>query len=120
MPGGHAEKLFLPENEAEIAEILREANEKRIPVTVSGARTGTVGGAVPFGGWVISLEKLNRIRSIDKDNLRAVVPQTLQSLAGDYLWPTATEIHIRPASPSSTDHLCTSLRAAGSFGAIRR
>ena len=67
MPGGHAEKLFVPENEGEIVEILREANEKRIPVTVSGARTGTVGGAVPFGGWVISLEKLNRIESIDKD-----------------------------------------------------
>ncbi|MDI1241512.1 MAG: FAD-binding oxidoreductase, partial [bacterium] len=73
MPGGHAEKLLVPENEAEIAEILREANEKRIPVTISGARTGTVGGAVPFGGWVISLEKLNKIKSIDKDNLRAVV-----------------------------------------------
>ena len=73
MPGGHAEKLFVPENEAEIAEILREANEKRIPVTVSGARTGTVGGAVPFGGWVISLEKLNKIISIDKGTLRAVV-----------------------------------------------
>ena len=73
MPGGHAEKLFVPESEDEVAEILREANEKRIPVTVSGARTGTVGGAVPFGGWVISLERLNRIKSIDKESMRAVV-----------------------------------------------
>lgn len=73
MPGGHAEKLFIPENAVQVAEILREANEKRIPVTVSGARTGTVGGAVPFGGWVISLEKLNKIISIDKENLRTVV-----------------------------------------------
>ena len=73
MPGGHAEKLFVPDNAGEVAEILREANENRIPVTVSGARTGTVGGAIPFGGWVISLEKLNKIISIDKDNLRAVV-----------------------------------------------
>lgn len=73
MPGGHAEKLFVAENAGEVAEILREANEKRIPVTVSGARTGTVGGAIPFGGWVISLEKLNKIRSIDKENRMAVV-----------------------------------------------
>lgn len=73
MPGGYAEKLFVPETEGEAAEILREANQKRIPVTVSGARTGTVGGAVPFGGWVISLEKLNKMILIDKDNLRAVV-----------------------------------------------
>src|SRR5687767_8349329 len=73
MPGGHADKLFIPENETEIAEILREANEKRISVTISGARTGTVGGAVPFGGWVISLERLNKIVSLDKQSRRAVV-----------------------------------------------
>jgi D-lactate dehydrogenase (cytochrome) len=73
MPGGHAEKLFVPESEDDISEILREAKEKRIPVTISGARTGTVGGAVPFGGYVISLERLNKIKSIDKASMRAVV-----------------------------------------------
>jgi len=73
MQGGHAEKLIVPESENEIADILREANEGKIPVTVSGARTGTVGGAVPFGGFVISLERLNEIISIDKQNRRAIV-----------------------------------------------
>ncbi|HMQ04254.1 MAG TPA: FAD-binding oxidoreductase [Pyrinomonadaceae bacterium] len=73
MPSGRAEKLFVPENESEIVEILTEANQQRIPVTISGARTGTVGGAVPFGGWVVSMERLNRIKSIDKESRRAVV-----------------------------------------------
>src|SRR5688500_19116135 len=73
MPGGFAEKLFIPENTEQISQILREANEKRVPVTVSGARTGTVGGAVPFGGYVVSLERLNRIKSIDKTARQAVV-----------------------------------------------
>lgn len=73
MPGGHAEKLFVPESADEVAQILKDANESGTAVTVSGARTGTVGGAVPFGGWVVSLEKLNKIRSIDKENLRAIV-----------------------------------------------
>ena len=67
MPGGFSDKLFIPESAAEIAEILKEANEKKIPVTVSGARTGTVGGAIPFGGWVVSLEKFNRIKEIGED-----------------------------------------------------
>ncbi|MCW5959034.1 MAG: FAD-binding oxidoreductase [Pyrinomonadaceae bacterium] len=67
MSGGFAEKLFIPESAQEIAEIMREANERRIPVTISGARTGTVGGAIPFGGYVISLEKLNRIKEIGND-----------------------------------------------------
>lgn len=73
MPGGHAERLFIPESAAEIAEILREASEKRIGVTVSGARTGTVGGAIPFGGFLISTEKLNKIKEINRDELYAVV-----------------------------------------------
>ena len=56
MQGGHADKFFIPESTEEIAEILRGANEIKMPVTISGARTGTVGGAIPFGGYVISLE----------------------------------------------------------------
>ncbi len=73
MAGGHAEKLFVPENVGELSQILREANENRTSVTISGARTGTVGGAIPFGGVVVSLEKLNKIISIDKEAKTAVV-----------------------------------------------
>lgn len=66
LAGGHAEKLFVPDAAREISEILTEANRKKIPVTISGARTGIVGGAIPFGGFLISLEKFNRIESIEK------------------------------------------------------
>ncbi len=71
MPGGHADKLLIPESADEIAEILREANASGEPVTISGARTGTVGGAIPFGGSVISLERLNKI-AIDRETRTAV------------------------------------------------
>ncbi len=73
MQGGHAVKLFVPETADEISDILREADAASTPVTISGARTGTVGGAIPFGGSVISLEKLNRIKSIDRDKKIAIV-----------------------------------------------
>src|SRR6476661_1909006 len=73
MPGGHADKLFIPETSEEIAEILKDANAQGTQVTVSGARTGTVGGAIPFGGFVISLEKFNKIKEINKEELFAVV-----------------------------------------------
>ncbi len=72
MQGGHASKLFIPESADEVAEILREANESKTPVTISGARTGTVGGAIPFGGIVVSLERFNQI-NIDKDSRIATV-----------------------------------------------
>lgn len=73
MAGGRAERLCVPRSEDEVAEILREANEKGVPVTISGARTGTVGGAIPFGGWVVSLEKLNNIVGIDRRSKTVVV-----------------------------------------------
>lgn len=73
LQGGYAELLLIPESASEISDILREANEKQIPVTISGARTGTVGGAIPFGGYVVSLERLNKIESIDKQAMTAVV-----------------------------------------------
>ncbi len=72
LAGGRADKLFIPETREEISEILREANEKNISVTISGARTGTVGGAIPFGGFVISLEKFTKLE-IDKDERKAIV-----------------------------------------------
>ncbi len=67
LQGGHADKLFVPETVEQIAEILKEAHENKIPVTISGARTGTVGGAIPYGGYVISLEKFNRIKQINEN-----------------------------------------------------
>ena len=67
LPGGFADKLFIPETREEVAEILKKANEEKIPVTASGARTGTVGGAIPFGGAIISLERFNEIKQIGKD-----------------------------------------------------
>ncbi|MEJ7624317.1 MAG: FAD-binding oxidoreductase [Pyrinomonadaceae bacterium] len=72
MAGGHAEQLFIPKSAGEVAHILREANAKHIPVTVAGARTGTVGGAIPFGGWIVSLEKLDKI-SINRETRTATV-----------------------------------------------
>ena len=61
---GYAERVVLPESVEEVAEILARANRERIPVTVSGAGTGTVGGRVAFGGIVLATDKLNRIKSI--------------------------------------------------------
>ena len=61
---GYAERVVLPESVAEVSEILASANRERVPVTVSGAGTGTVGGRVAFGGIVLATDKLNHIKSI--------------------------------------------------------
>lgn len=64
MRAGHAERVVLPESVEEVVEILAVANRDRLPVTVSGAGTGTVGGRVAFGGIVLATDRLNRIKTI--------------------------------------------------------
>lgn len=59
--GGNAARVVFPENTEEIAEVLRQASRVQMPVTVSGAGTGTVGGRVPFGGIVLATNRLNRM-----------------------------------------------------------
>ena len=61
---GHADRVVLPESIGEISELLANANRERVPVTVSGAGTGTVGGRVAFGGIVLATDKLNHIKQI--------------------------------------------------------
>src|SRR5215203_4498223 len=98
MSGGHAEKLFVPESISDISEIMREANGAKIPVTISGARTGTVGGAVPFGGYVISLERLNKIKSIDRETMTAVVEPGV--ILGDFQKAVEAEGLFYPPDPT--------------------
>jgi D-lactate dehydrogenase (cytochrome) len=58
---GAADKLFFPKSEDELALLLMSANDAGTPVTVQGGRTGLTGAAVPQGGVVINLEKMNRL-----------------------------------------------------------
>jgi len=68
------EVVVKPENSRSVAEILKLANQKVIPVTPRGGGTGLSGGAAPiYGGIVLSLEKMNRILEIDKANFVASV-----------------------------------------------
>ncbi len=66
--------VVFPDSAAEIAAIVRLANEYRFPVVPRGAGTGRSGGAVPIeGGVVLVLTRLNRIIEINTNDLVAVV-----------------------------------------------
>jgi D-lactate dehydrogenase (cytochrome) len=69
---GYAERVVIPDSVEEVAEVLTDANRSRVPVTVSGAGTGTVGGRVAFGGIILATDRLNRIKVIDRTNHTAV------------------------------------------------
>ncbi|OGV72304.1 MAG: hypothetical protein A3K19_02575 [Lentisphaerae bacterium RIFOXYB12_FULL_65_16] len=63
---GHATALAFPRDDAEVSGAVRAADKDGLSITVSGARTGIAAGAVPDGGMVISLERLNRICGVRK------------------------------------------------------
>jgi FAD/FMN-containing dehydrogenase len=63
---GHTPLVLRPGSVAEVAAILRLANETKTPIVPQGGNTGLVGGQVPHGGEVLlSLRRLDRIREVD-------------------------------------------------------
>ncbi|WP_288096369.1 FAD-linked oxidase C-terminal domain-containing protein [Hydrotalea sp.] len=79
------EIVVKPKNTAEVAAIMTLCHQNCIPVTPRGAGTGLSGGAIPHkGGVVLSLEKFNKIISIDEQNLQVttepgVITEVLQN-----------------------------------------
>ena len=69
---GFCEAVYFPENTSDVSQILKEANVKRIPVTVAGNGTGLTGARVPEGGIVISTDKLKKIIHIDTEKMYVI------------------------------------------------
>ena len=70
----YPEVAVKPKSPEEVAALMKLCTENLIPVTPRGAGTGLSGGALPvMGGLVISMERFNKILSIDEDNLQAIV-----------------------------------------------
>ncbi len=73
------ELVVKPGSEAEVAEVVRLAAGRRVPVTPRGGATGLCGGCVAAsGGLVLSLERMNRVLEIDAANQMAVVEAGLR------------------------------------------
>jgi len=56
---GAADRIAFPQSEAEVRSALGQWAREGSPVTVQGARTGISGGAVPRGGHILNLSRLN-------------------------------------------------------------
>lgn len=69
---GEASSISFPASEQDVRDVLRgiqdsarEAGRTPEPVTVQGARTGLAAGAVPHGGHVMNLSRMNRVLGLD-------------------------------------------------------
>ncbi|HMO30719.1 FAD-binding oxidoreductase [Enterovirga sp.] len=70
---GHALALVRPGSTAEVAGVVRACAAAGIPLVPHGGNTGLVGGGVPYGGIVLSLARLSKVRAIDPLNATMTV-----------------------------------------------
>ena len=63
-----------PGETAQVAQVMKLANRRRIPVTPRGAGSGLSCGAVPIcGGILLSMERMDRVHEIDEANMTVTV-----------------------------------------------
>jgi len=66
--------VVLPTTSKQVSQILKLADEDKIPVTPRGGGTNVSGGSIPIkGGIVLCTTKMNKILEINKANLHAIV-----------------------------------------------
>jgi FAD/FMN-containing dehydrogenase len=71
---GNTPLLLKPATTEEVSRILMICNETATAIVPQGGNTGLVGGQIPFNGEVLlSLGRLNRIRSVDKAGANMIV-----------------------------------------------
>ncbi len=74
--------VLLPEDTAQVQQIMRLCHEQRLPVVSRGAGTSLSGGALPHAeGVVLSLAKMKRILKVDELARSAVVQPGVRNLA---------------------------------------
>jgi FAD/FMN-containing dehydrogenase len=65
---GNTPFLALPATTEEVADVVRLCAAAGAAITPQGGNTGLVGGQIPAGEVLVSLKRMNRIRSIDAAN----------------------------------------------------
>lgn len=65
---GSATSICFPTSEEQICQAISECRENGDKVTIQGARTGLAASAVPNGGCVINLSKMNHVLGMRKEN----------------------------------------------------
>jgi FAD/FMN-containing dehydrogenase len=119
---GEAERLISPASEAELLEVIEAASRGAVPLTIGGAWTGLTGGSVPQGGWMLAMEKFQRLeistgRAIVGPGVSLEALQAAASRTGQFYAPDPTE---RTASVGGT--IATNASGSRSFryGSTRR
>ncbi|WAC48971.1 FAD-binding oxidoreductase [Asticcacaulis sp. SL142] len=61
---GHTPLLVLPKTTEELSKVVKICYEHGVAITPQGGNTGLVGGQIPFGEILVSLERMRTIRDV--------------------------------------------------------
>ncbi|OYW74269.1 MAG: hydroxyacid dehydrogenase, partial [Asticcacaulis sp. 32-58-5] len=61
---GHTPLLVLPKTAEELSKVVKICYEHGVAITPQGGNTGLVGGQIPFGEILVSLERMRTIRDV--------------------------------------------------------
>ena len=97
--------VLMPQNSIQISEILKLANENKIPVTPRGSGTSLSAGHLPvYGGIVLDVSRMDSIISIDiENNIVEVEPGVICDELNEILKPYG---YFFPPDPGSSS-VCT-------------
>lgn len=66
--------VVIPQNTEQVVQVMKYASANKIPIVSRGAGSGYTGGSLPVkGGIVVSFEQMNKILSVDKEKMYAVI-----------------------------------------------
>lgn len=98
----YPEAVVLPETASQVAEILKLANRRLIPIVPRGAGTGYACAAIAYeGGVVLSTERMNRVIEIDEQNMVLVVEPGVRTV--DVQKIATQKGYLYAGEPSSSD-----------------
>lgn len=63
---GHTDLFARPRTPEDLAQLVSVCAQHGLPITPQGGNTGLVGGGTPMGEVLLSTDRLNRIRRVDK------------------------------------------------------
>ena len=64
---GEAQFISFPKTEDEVREVIKSADNSGMTITIQGARTGITAGAVPCGGHILNMSRMNEIIGLRYD-----------------------------------------------------
>ena len=85
---------------ADVQAVFEAATEHRVPVVPRGLGSGKSGGAVPIhGGIVLSMERMNQMRSVERGDMLAVAEPGI--ITADFMAAVEAEGLFYPPDPNS-------------------